>query len=105
MVNINLLHIKHQIDFRGTTMKLNINPFNTSNPMTLKDAAIISTISAGAIWILNFFASATWASISADPATWIFDAVKTYAVAWAGNFITLSGLEALIKHGEKPKPE
>uniref|UniRef100_A0A6H1ZXR6 Uncharacterized protein n=1 Tax=viral metagenome TaxID=1070528 RepID=A0A6H1ZXR6_9ZZZZ len=81
-------------------MKLNINPFSHSNPMTLKDAAVVSTIAAGTIWILNFLASATYAQIVADPPTWLFEAVKTYAVAWAGNFITLAGLEELIKRRE-----
>lgn len=82
-------------------MDLRINPFNRNNPMSLKDAAVVSTIAAAAIWILNFLASATYAQIAADPATWIFEAVKTYAVAWAGNFITLAGLEQLVKRREE----
>jgi len=85
----------------GENVKLNINPFSTNNPMTLKDAAIVSFIVAACIWVLNFFASAEWIIIIADPAAWAFEAVKTYAVSWAGTFISLAGLEQLIKRGEK----
>jgi len=82
-------------------MKLNINPFNTGNPMNLKDAAIIATITASVTWILTFVANASVGQIRADVAEFCFEAVKTYAVAWAGNFITLAGLEQVIKRTEQ----
>ena len=82
-------------------MKLNINPFNRSNPMSLKDAVIVATASAFATWILTFFAAATLGQIRADPAEFAFDAIKTFAVAWAGNFITLAGLTHLVKQPEE----
>jgi len=81
-------------------MGLRINPFNTNNPMTLKDAALIATIVALVIWILNFFAVQEWIIIIADPASWCFIAVRTYLVSWAGTFISLAGLEQLVKKGE-----
>ena len=81
-------------------MKLNINPFNQSNPMTLKDAAVVATIAAFTIWILQFFANAQWIIIVADPAAWTFEAVKNYLVAWAGIFISLAGLEQIVHRGE-----
>lgn len=81
-------------------MKLNINPFNQGNPMTLKDAAIVATIAAFAIWILQFFANAQWIIIVADPAAWAFEAIKNYAVAWAGIFVSLAGLEQVVHRGE-----
>lgn len=77
-------------------MKLNINPFSNSNPMGLKDAAVVSTVVALMIWILSFFANAQYLVIVADPAEWAFEAVKTYAVSWAGTFIGLAGLEKLV---------
>lgn len=82
-------------------MKLNINPFNTNNPMSLKDAAVVATVVAFCIWILNFFAGAEWIIIVADPEAWIFEAVKTYLVSWAGTFISLAGLEQLVKRREE----
>jgi len=78
-------------------VKLKINPFNGGNPMTWKDAAIVATIAAAAIWILSFFANASYAQLASDPGRWIFDAVKNYAVSWAGIFISLAGLEQLVK--------
>lgn len=85
-------------------MKLRINPFNSSNPMGIKDAVIVSTIAAFAIWILNFLANVTIGQVRADPTAICFDAVKTYLVSWAGIFLTLSGLEQYVKRQEK-KPE
>ena len=78
-------------------MKININPFNTGNPMTLKDAAIVSTLIALVLWILQFFANAQYVAVVADPGAWIFEALKNYLVNWAGTFITLAGLEQYIK--------
>jgi len=80
-------------------MRLNINPFNTGNPMSLRDAAVVATIVAFVIWILSFFANAQWVIIISDPAAWVFEAVKQYAVSWAGTFIGLAGLEELVKRG------
>lgn len=83
-------------------MDININPFNAGNPMTLKDAAIVSTIAALAVWILGFFANAQWEIIIADPNQWVFNAIKDYLVSWAGIFVSLAGLEQLIKRGQTP---
>jgi len=86
-------------------MDLNINPFEQGNPMTFKDAAIVATIAAFVIWVLNFLANATAGQIRADPAAFCFEAVKTYLIAWAGNFMTLSGLAQLIKRAEEKPSE
>jgi len=82
-------------------VKLNINPFNTNNPMTFKEAAIIATITAAVIWILTWFANITIGQIREDLAAVVLDAVKTYAVSWAGTFISLTGLEEYIKRTKK----
>lgn len=85
-------------------MKLSFNPFNRGNPMTLKDAAIVATLTALAIWILNFLANATIGMLREDIAAFCFEAVKSYMVNWAGTFITLAGLERFVSKGkEKPK--
>lgn len=76
---------------------MNINPFNTKNPMTLKDAAIVSVIGATAIYFLTFFINITAGQICADPATFIVDSVKTWMASFWGNFIALIGLEQYIK--------
>jgi hypothetical protein len=85
-------------------MMLRINPLNSDNPMSMRDAAIVSTIVAFVIWILNFLANATIGQVRADPMAFCFDAIKTYLVSWAGTFITLAGLEQYIKRQEK-KPD
>lgn len=78
-------------------MKLRINPFNSGNPMNLKDAATVATIIAFVTWILNFFAAATIGEVRADVVEFIFEAIQSYVVAWAGAFISLAALEQLIK--------
>jgi len=65
--------------------------------MTFKDAAIVSGVSATAVLILSHVANATFGQVSAAPAEFLFNAAKTWLVAWAGNFITLAGLESLVK--------
>ena len=82
-------------------LKLKVNPFEENNPMGLKDAAAVATVAAFATWILTFVAAATLGQIRADPAAFIFEAVKVYLVAWAGNFITLTGLTELVKRSEE----
>jgi len=82
-------------------MKLNIDPFNRGNPMTLKDAAVVSTLAATAIMILNVIASATVGQVRADPLAFCFELAKAWLVAWAGNFVTLSGLEIYISRTRK----
>ena len=84
-------------------MKLKINPFNTENPMTMKDAAAVATIMAFVTWILNFLASATIGEVRADVAAFVFEAIQCYAISWVGSFVTLAGLEQLIKRSEKSK--
>jgi len=82
-------------------VNLNINPFDSGNPMTFRDAAIVATITAAVIWILTWFANITIGQIRQDLAAVCLDAVKTYAVSWAGTFMTLAGLEQLVKRGEE----
>jgi len=65
--------------------------------MTWKDAATVAAIAAFAVWILQFFANAQWEIITADAAKWVFEAVKNYAVTFAGIFVSLAGLEQLVK--------
>ena len=81
-------------------MKLKINPFNRGNPMTFKDAAIVSTLIALVLWILQFFANAQYVTVVSDPYAWVFEALKNYLVNWAGTFMTLAGLEQLVKRQE-----
>jgi len=72
--------------------------------MTLKDAAVVATLTALAIWILNFLANASIGQLREDLTAFCFEAVKSYLVSWAGTFITLSGLEQFIsKTAKKPK--
>ena len=82
-------------------MKLKINPFSTENPMTLKDAGAVATVVAFVTWILNFLASASIGQIRADVAEFCFEAIKWYLVSWAGAFISLAGLEQLIKRSKQ----
>jgi hypothetical protein len=81
-------------------MDININPFSAGNPMSIRDAAIIAAIGAFAIWVLQFFANAQWIVIAADPAQWAFEAIKSYAVSWAGIFVTEAGLEQIVKRAQ-----
>ena len=82
-------------------MKLNLNPFETSNPMGLKDAAAVAVVTALAVWILTFLVNASIGQLRADPEEFFFEAVKAYVIAWAGNFIGLAGLTELVKRSEK----
>jgi hypothetical protein len=66
--------------------------------MTFKDAAIVSSIAGVTITILNQVANTTFQTVSASPVEFAFNCVKTFLASWAGNFITLSGLEQLIKY-------
>jgi hypothetical protein len=78
-------------------MKLHINPFDTNNPISLRDAAVIATIVAVCAWILTFLANATIGELRADLIAWIFDAVKAFLIAWASTFLTLAGLDQYVK--------
>jgi len=78
-------------------VKLRVNPFGAGNPMSLKDAAIVSTVVANVTWVLTFVANASIGQVRADVAAFVFEAVKTYAVTWAGTFISLAGLEQYVK--------
>lgn len=86
---------------KGDMVKLNINPFNAGNPMTLKDAAAVALIAAFAVWILQFFANAQWDIIVADAPRWVFEAVRNYLVSFAGIFVSLAGLEQLVKKSKE----
>ena len=70
--------------------------------MGLKDAATVATVMAFVTWILNFLASATIGEVRADVVEFVFEAIKCFAISWAGSFITLAGLEQLIKQTKKP---
>lgn len=65
--------------------------------MGFKDAAVVATVIAFVTWILTFLANATMGQLRADPAEFVFNALKEYALAWAGSFIGLAGLEQLVK--------
>jgi len=78
-------------------VKLRVNPFGAGNPMNLKDAAIVSTVVANVTWVLTFVANASIGQVRADVAAFVFEAVKTYVVTWAGTFISLAGLEQYVK--------
>lgn len=78
-------------------VKLKINPFDAGNPMSWRDAATVAALGALAIWILTFLVNATIGQLRADPAEFAFEAVRAYLIAWAGNFISLTGLELLVK--------
>ena len=82
-------------------MKLNINPFSSSNPMSFRGAAVVAAVAALAVWILTFLSEASLGEIRVDPEAFIFDAIRTYLVAWAGNFITLAGLSHLVEQPEE----
>ena len=82
-------------------VKLNINPFDQNNPMSFRDAAVVAAVAALAVWILTFVAEASLGEFRADPEAFIFDAIRTYLVAWAGNFITLAGLSHLVEQPEE----
>jgi len=71
--------------------------------MGYKDAAVVSTVVAFVTWVLTFLASASLGQVRADPAAFVFDAVKTYAVTWAGTFISLAGLEQYVKSTQEKR--
>ena len=87
-------------------MKLNINPFNSENPMSLGDAAKVAGVTALVVWILTFLAAATLGQIRQDPLEFCFDAIKSYLIAFAGNFAGLAGLKYYVNRqkegGETP---
>jgi small neutral amino acid transporter SnatA (MarC family) len=74
-----------------------INPFNTSNPMSFRDAATIATIVAVVVWIMTFLASASIDQLRGDIVKWVFDAVKSLLIAWASTFMTLAGLDQYMQ--------
>jgi len=78
-------------------VKVKINPFDSGNPMSVKDAAEVALVGALAIWILTFLVDASIGQLRADPEEFLFEAVKAYVIAWAGNFISLAGLSELVK--------
>jgi len=95
-----LLFATYPLECSGENLDLQINPFSTNNPMTYEDAAFVASIVAFVIWVLTFFADAQYIIVVADPGAWCFEAIKTYAVSWAGTFISLAGLEQLVKRGK-----
>lgn len=71
--------------------------------MNLKDAATVATVMAFVTWILTFLASATIGEVRADVVEFVFEAIKCFAISWAGSFSTLVGLEQLVKRTKKPE--
>jgi len=84
-------------------MRLNINPFNRGNPMTLKDATVVASAGATVVMILDVMANASLGQVRADPLEFLFNLGKSWLTAWAGNFITLAGLEQLVKRTQEEK--
>ena len=74
-------------------MKVNINPFNSENPMTLTDAVKVAAVTALVVWILDFLANASLGQIRADPVEFCYDAVVEYLVDFAGTLAALAGLK------------
>lgn len=85
-------------------MKININPFNHGNPMSLRDAAIVSSLGAIATMLLTVFANATYVTVIASPGEFAFNLLKSFLTAWAGMFVVLSGLEKYVQKQEA-KPD
>jgi hypothetical protein len=69
--------------------------------MTWKDAATVAAIASAAVWILQFFANAQWDIIVADAPRWVFEAIKNYAITFAGIFIAEAGLEQVVKKAKE----
>lgn len=84
-------------------MKININPFNHCNPMTLRDAAIVSSLGALATMLLTVLANATYVTVAAAPGEFAFNLVKSFLTSWAGTFIVLAGLEKYVQSKESEK--
>lgn len=84
-------------------MKININPFNHGNPMTLRDATIVSSLGAAATMLLTVFSNATYTLVAASPGEFAFNCVKSFLTSWAGMFIVLSGLEKYVQKQEVEK--
>ena len=82
-------------------MKWNINPFDRANPISLKEAVLISALAATATYFLTFFINAQYAVVIADPGLFIFESIKTWMAAFWGTVITLAGLEQYIKRKEE----
>lgn len=69
--------------------------------MTLKDAAIISTLVATATYFLTFFVTLAYGEVIADPGLFVFDSIKIWMQAFWGNFLVLFGLEEYMKRRSK----
>ena len=80
---------------------MRINPFNRGNPMSLKDAMIISTMTATATYFLAFLVNVSFGQVVAEPWTFAFESFKIWMQAFWGNFIVLFGLEQYLKRRAK----
>ena len=81
-------------------MKWKINPFDRSNPMSLKEAAAVSLITATATYFLTFLVNLQAVDIMADVGTFAFNSFKTWMASFWGTLITLAGLEQWMKRKE-----
>lgn len=65
--------------------------------MSLKDAMIISVLTATATYFLAFFVNASYTQVIAEPWTFAFESLKVWMSSFWGNFIVLFGLEEYMK--------
>ena len=82
-------------------LKWNINPFDRANPISLKEAAALSAMTATATYFLTFLVNLSAAEVMLDLGAFFFESFKTWMAAFWGTLITLAGLEQWIKRGEK----
>jgi len=85
-------------------MQLRINPFNRGNPMSLKDAAIVSGLAALATYFLSFLVNIGYAQVKADLAAFAFESIKCLGSSFFGTLMALLGLEQLIRRAEEKQP-
>lgn len=69
--------------------------------MTLKDAAIVSAVAATGTYVVIFLADVTLGQIRADVMEFLFESAKAWLCSFFGNFLTLSGLAALLGRKEE----
>ena len=81
-------------------MKVNINPFDGSNPMRFRDAAAVALVVAAVTAALGFFDPWTYDMIAAEPGRFCFELFKDVIKTAAATFISLAGLTELMKRRE-----
>lgn len=81
------------------------NPFDSGNPMTFADAFKLSLIVASVTTILAIFTGLTFENLIAEPLKCLFEFGRNWLIAFAGNFITLSGLEIYVHRNKEAETE